>query len=377
MEPSQELNPNTNLLLSLQPKIPRRTSSRTEHLSRKSSVSASGSASTSLAPTPPAPWLMRCTSQASLRGGKSACTTSLSEWDEEWEVLLPVASVTVVLSGGMGAPLGVNKEESVGMLPARPASSPPSRSSSPSTALPPPIPSVESSSDPSGPSAHPPCYFRPPSQRAQASSRLGPLQSLQYIGSPTVGLGAGAYETSTTVDTNTDTNANPTTAPTLPDQLQDRDDYADSAIGRSDSLTINSSHPPGSEGATHPDPTLPIATPMTVTPPATLETQIAHSLRRLYKHRLRSQLLLFNGDVCLRADCRLVGSGYGVERGDESEDAVLSAVLILGANGRMGRVMCYSRYDDDCVPPSLQPPLPNVGVERILESEYGRKRAGG
>ncbi|KAF6756097.1 hypothetical protein DFP72DRAFT_293411 [Ephemerocybe angulata] len=60
------------------------------------------------------------------------------------------------------APLGLSEEESVGMLPARPASSPPSRSSSPSTALPPPIPSVESSSDPSGQSAHPQCYFRPP-----------------------------------------------------------------------------------------------------------------------------------------------------------------------------------------------------------------------
>ncbi|KAF6742529.1 hypothetical protein DFP72DRAFT_1179175 [Ephemerocybe angulata] len=61
MDPSQGLNPNTN---PLEPatedpaQIPRRTSSRTQqpqHHSHKSSLSASGSASTSLVPNAPAP----------------------------------------------------------------------------------------------------------------------------------------------------------------------------------------------------------------------------------------------------------------------------------------------------------------------------------
>ncbi|KAF6756140.1 hypothetical protein DFP72DRAFT_1169125 [Ephemerocybe angulata] len=81
MEPSQELNQHQP---SLEPATedPASQSSRTQHLSRKSSVSASGSASTSLAPTALAPWLIRRMSHAEGRVHEE------QERDEEWEVLL-------------------------------------------------------------------------------------------------------------------------------------------------------------------------------------------------------------------------------------------------------------------------------------------------
>ncbi|KAF5340001.1 hypothetical protein D9611_012354 [Ephemerocybe angulata] len=79
MEPSREVTPNTTPLSSPQSKIPRRTSSQTQqHPSRKSFVSASRSASTSLAPNRPAPGLMQRTPDVLLRGGKSVTTTLLS-----------------------------------------------------------------------------------------------------------------------------------------------------------------------------------------------------------------------------------------------------------------------------------------------------------
>ncbi|KAF5340066.1 hypothetical protein D9611_012366 [Ephemerocybe angulata] len=171
MEASQENTTASQHPPSPQSKIPRRTSSRTQpqHPSRKSSTSASGSASTSLAPNAPAPWLMRRTSHASLRGGKSASATSLSvpgsgggagggggrgggsgggAMGGTSPAAAPVASVTVVFAEGTGAPPGLSAEESVGMLAGLTAS--PSSSSVPST-------NSVSSTDPqpsaSGPSA--------------------------------------------------------------------------------------------------------------------------------------------------------------------------------------------------------------------------------
>ncbi|KAF5340004.1 hypothetical protein D9611_012351 [Ephemerocybe angulata] len=87
-----------------------------------------------------------------------------------------------------------------------------------------------------------------------------------YLG---LAYGAGANETSTTAVTNTNTNTNPNTS-TPPGQLQDQDDDANSAIGLSLSSTSL-----GSEDAIHPEPALPIALPMEVTPPALLEPEIA------------------------------------------------------------------------------------------------------
>ncbi|KAF6756100.1 hypothetical protein DFP72DRAFT_1066917 [Ephemerocybe angulata] len=156
MEPSQEATTSSKPPASPQSKIPRRTSSRTQqHPSRKSSTSAS--ASTSLSLNAPAPWLMRRTSHGSLRGGKSASTTSLSVpgsgggggaggggggsggggMGGTSPAAAPVASVTVVFAGGTGAPPCLSAEESVGMLAGLTAS--PSSSSVPSpVSVPPP-----------------------------------------------------------------------------------------------------------------------------------------------------------------------------------------------------------------------------------------------
>ncbi|KAF5340068.1 hypothetical protein D9611_012360 [Ephemerocybe angulata] len=148
MEPSQEATTSSKPPGSPQSKIPRRTSSRTQqHPSRKSSVSASASTPHSL--NAPAPWLMRRTSHSSLRGGKSASTTSLSVpgvgtgagvgpggggsgGNGVGGAAAPVASVTVVFAEGTGAPPSLSAEESVGTLAGFTAS--PSSSSSSASA---------------------------------------------------------------------------------------------------------------------------------------------------------------------------------------------------------------------------------------------------
>ncbi|KAF6756141.1 hypothetical protein DFP72DRAFT_1169126 [Ephemerocybe angulata] len=323
-----------------QSKIPRRTSSRTQpqHPSRKSSVSASGSASTSLAPTAPAPWLMRRTSHASLRGGKSASTTSLSVpgsggggMGGTSPAAAPVASVTVVFAEGTGAPPSLSAEESVGMLAGLTAS--PSSSSSASTHTSSPVSVPPTNSGPSGPQPRPqgpsaPSPSTSPSKTSGWFASLGrsktrsassasntnrpgisqraldkrPATREEEDGLPPImritdlfpgeGLPGGSATGSTpgqmgvttsgtppseaSTSTGTDVNANAIPAA----QVQEQDDDADSAIGLSESPTFTTSplpFPLSPAEDVQPEPTPSIPIPITVTPPAPLDPSLALS----------------------------------------------------------------------------------------------------
>ncbi|KAF6742542.1 hypothetical protein DFP72DRAFT_860394 [Ephemerocybe angulata] len=232
----------------------------------------------------PAPWLMRRTSHSSLRGGKSASTTSLSVpgvgtgagvgpggggsgGNGVGGAAAPVASVTVVFAEGTGAPPSLSAEESVGMLAGLTASPSSSSSASASTSSPRALdkrPATREEEDGLPPIMRITDHF--PGEGLPGGSATGSTAGQ-------MGVTTSGAPPSTATDVSTSTNA-------IQVQVQEQDDDADSAIGLSESPTFTASPLPlplSPAEDVQPEPTPSIPIPITVTPPAPLEPEIALS----------------------------------------------------------------------------------------------------